>query len=911
MIKCQAMAKEIKFNIRLNVDGKEQLVTATTGIKEISEAANACRSRLGEMNNVLIHFNQKIEKYRNIADSISQVSQALASTARQSMAVTQLTGETGDAMRSLRSEVAAVAEYYGKDFAEVLRSANAMAKGFGISAQDAMALVRSGFAAGADAGGDFLDTLREYPRYFSEAGISAEAFVAITTNAARQGVFSDKGVDAIKEANIRLRELTPATKAALEGIGMSAEAVQQALRDGSATTFQVMQQVAERLSTLPASSAEVGAALADIFGGPGEDAGLEYIKTLATVETSMDAVKAATGGVAEAQDRQVAAIERVKNALTGIVDLSGLYNMAAPFITTAEKAGNAVVAVLALSTAFGKLRVAIPARQIVSAIRNFIQYGTTARTATAANATLAASFRGVSVAANIMKTAVRAALVTSVIGVAVVALGKLLEMLMGAFDRAGDAAEEAEQKFQGVAEAEGEYVRVAAEAQVQIENEAKRLKQLMDAKADTTAAVARLNEAYSESFGTYETAAEWYDVLTRKSKDYARAKGYEAQSIAAATRLSEISFKLEQNYASRRKLWREGKAVEKKTSYSQLGPGTPGHVYSTEEPTEEYAALKSEGAELIAERKELEAVLDFSSKELEKLATSMGEVAGGNGNTGNNGNNANGTGNTNTGTAPKASAPAYEEGSVKWYEERIRELERQVSSTASPAEAKATLPELAMARAGLHDLKVRIGLEDPAAPVAIAHSVNEQLQAELKPVVVKVDTSELEKGRGSIEGATDALRSLGGALSSAGRAMELPALDVAGTIAAAIATTIMGFADASKQEGKLGIWGWIAASAAGLANLMAVVGSIKAMGAFANGGVVSGPTLALVGEYAGAGSNPEVIAPLDRLRSMLNPPVAASLGAVRFEVEGRKLVGVMANETRTAAKSGRRTNIRI
>ena len=326
------------------------------------------------------------------------------------MAVTQLTGETGDAMRSLRSEVAAVAEYYGKDFAEVLRSANAMAKGFGISAQDAMALVRSGFAAGADAGGDFLDTLREYPRYFSEAGISAEAFVAITTNAARQGVFSDKGVDAIKEANIRLRELTPATKAALEGIGMSAEAVQQALRDGSATTFQVMQQVAERLSTLPASSAEVGAALADIFGGPGEDAGLEYIKTLATVETSMDAVKAATGGVAEAQDRQVAAIERVKNALTGIVDLSGLYNMAAPFITTAEKAGNAVVAVLALSTAFGKLRVAIPARQIVSAIRNFIQYGTTARTATAANATLAASFRGVSVAANTMKMAVRAAL---------------------------------------------------------------------------------------------------------------------------------------------------------------------------------------------------------------------------------------------------------------------------------------------------------------------------------------------------------------------------------------------------------------------------------------------------------------------------------------------------------------------
>lgn len=38
---------------------------------------------------------------------------------------------------------------------------------------------------------------------------------------------------------------------------------------------------------------------------------------------------------------------------------------------------------------------------------------------------------------------------------------------------------------------------------------------------------------------------------------------------------------------------------------------------------------------------------------------------------------------------------------------------------------------------------------------------------------------------------------------------------------------------------------------------------------FAAGGIVSGPTLAMVGEYAGAGSNPEVIAPLSDLQSMI------------------------------------------
>ena len=40
--------------------------------------------------------------------------------------------------------------------------------------------------------------------------------------------------------------------------------------------------------------------------------------------------------------------------------------------------------------------------------------------------------------------------------------------------------------------------------------------------------------------------------------------------------------------------------------------------------------------------------------------------------------------------------------------------------------------------------------------------------------------------------------------------------------------------------------------------------------AFADGGIVSGPTLGLMGEYPNARSNPEVIAPLDKLQGLLN-----------------------------------------
>lgn len=235
----------------------------------------------------------------------------------------QFTGKSGDDLKAFRNEVQAVADSFNADFRETLIATNALSKQFGISANEALQLVKDGFLAGGDANGEFLDTLKEYPAYFKEAGISADQFVAIVTQTNKMGIFSDKGVDAIKEANLSLREMTTATAEALDGIGISSEQVQKDLQTGTKTTFDVIQDVSAKLAKLPDNAATVGAAIADIFRGPGEDAGLQYLRTLKDISTNMDEVKGKAGVLAQLQEEQLQSQIELQNALSGLFDATG------------------------------------------------------------------------------------------------------------------------------------------------------------------------------------------------------------------------------------------------------------------------------------------------------------------------------------------------------------------------------------------------------------------------------------------------------------------------------------------------------------------------------------------------------------------------------------------------------------
>lgn len=242
----------------------------------------------------------------------------------------QIAGLKGLELTNATVGIKALSDTYDKETKQMTIAVHNFAEGMEIDFDSALELTKQGFLDGADANEEFLDKLREYPVLLKEAGFSADEAVALMTQEVKTGIYSDKGVDAIKEANLRLREMTNSTAEALDAIGISSETVQTELTNGSKTTFDIMQQVSKKLSELPPQSAEVGTAIADVFGGPGEDAGLKYLANLQNIDLTTGNLTDTTNDYLEAKKKELQANEAMNLVwikLTGTgSSLSTLYS---------------------------------------------------------------------------------------------------------------------------------------------------------------------------------------------------------------------------------------------------------------------------------------------------------------------------------------------------------------------------------------------------------------------------------------------------------------------------------------------------------------------------------------------------------------------------------------------------------
>lgn len=261
----------------------------TDGFKVATGASGAFNKSLGVILLAVTAFNE-------VSAALVAAAEGAKEFTETSKRLQQVSGETGETLQDNTGTVIALSRTYQQESREIINAANAVAKEFGISFDESLTLIEAGFRKGANAQGDFLDQLREYPAQFAAAGGSAASFVDILIKAQNEGIYSDKGIDAVKEFGLRIREQTKATTTALEGAfgkKFTAELF-KGLNDGSITTVDALKRVAGGLRDTELTAKQTQTVIADVFGGPGEDAGLRFLQLLADVESATDGVTQST-----------------------------------------------------------------------------------------------------------------------------------------------------------------------------------------------------------------------------------------------------------------------------------------------------------------------------------------------------------------------------------------------------------------------------------------------------------------------------------------------------------------------------------------------------------------------------------------------------------------------------------------
>lgn len=268
----------------------------TNGFKAAQGAATGFNRALGLIGAVVTIFSV-------ISEAISSANEFSKEFVQIQTRLAQTTELSNAQIEKQSAAVIAISRTYQQESNEILTAATALSKEFDISFERSFELIEAGFRKGANAQGDFLSQLREYPAQFAAAGGSAEDFVAILIQAQNEGIYSDKGIDAIKEFGLRIREQTTSTREALTnafGAQFTNELFNN-LNSGAITTVDALRKVGKGLQDTGLTAEQTQRVIADAFGGAGEDAGLRYLQLLGNIAEATDEVTASTNKYEEQQ----------------------------------------------------------------------------------------------------------------------------------------------------------------------------------------------------------------------------------------------------------------------------------------------------------------------------------------------------------------------------------------------------------------------------------------------------------------------------------------------------------------------------------------------------------------------------------------------------------------------------------
>lgn len=995
------MSNEVRFNIRLNIDGKEKVVTATTAVDNLRRVVNEAKGATGALQEQLINTNQIVEKWNNVSNAIGQLSSVLNDFTAESRsfggamaAANTMAGKSGDDFAKLKEQVAELSHevpvardelanglyqvisngvpednwiaFLNKsarasvggiaDLGETVKVTSTIIKNYGLD-WDAAGSIQDKIQLTAKNGVTSFEQLAQaLPRVTSQAstlGVSIDELMA--TFSTLTGVSGNTAEVSTQLAAIFTALIKPSSEAAemaqQMGIQFDAAAIKAAggmeqflvsldksVKQYAASSGMLEQEIYGKLF----GSAESLRALTPLTGKLAEkfrEDVADMKNSAGTIDKTFD-ILSSTGA---------AKLQLINNKLGEYSDMlqSSIGNVL-PYINVAAQMATGAAAAVSLSKSFNLLAVSSKlARTVIAMFSPIIEV-------------CSATMRGATVSATTLKLAIRSLMISTGVGIAIVALTEAINYLMNSSDdtaKSVDKLSEAEQKAKMAHQQTSQQI---ASVRSEMMQNIAALKNFKGSKEQEKAMVQQMNTKYGEAMGYYSTVSQWYQALTANSKAYCNQMINEITIRNLANQAADLQ---QQRYdythdknGKVKKFDNRDKIGYVKGEGLQILPGTSQKAEADKVVTNLYQQEQNI-------KKRMEALVkqnqNISYKHTAGYSAAPPSLNTSTGSTG----NAGGGGNTNTGNPPVVTEDKKAlEGSIDWYEEKINEKQKELNATADKATVRALNAEIEGLQRQLYMLKVDVGIEDvPKLDVKtfasnLTAQLNEEIEAERqklldKPLVINteveakerdydhitslfnIDVSNFESvrtGLADINGISDStakgMAAAGASCEMLGSALQQlggdSAAAKAGMMAAAIGQFVLSFAQAMST---CKTWiDWLAFGISGTAQLTSIISTISQ---FATGGIVGGNQTSGDKVLVRVNSGEMILnaAQQARLFAIANGAavqgvsvntaglqgigggISATLG-INGRLRGRDIVMAVANETRS---NRRRSNIKI
>lgn len=234
------------------------------------------------------------------------------------------TGLTGDAMRSVRDNVQAVSDTFGKNFNETLKTANAMSKNLGVSVNEATDIIAKGLAAGGMNSEQYLSNLQRFAPTFQKMGMTAEQAAVAMSQIDKAGVNSQRALMAMSRASLQLRTMSDGTAKSLNAIGVDAQQMSQDVQSGARSVQDAMAEVARKLQETGSNSKEAAAVMKELFGARGESAiGDGFLTFLAESNKGMEELLGKQDSLQRLKLKEVEVNKELNDVLASLFDMTG------------------------------------------------------------------------------------------------------------------------------------------------------------------------------------------------------------------------------------------------------------------------------------------------------------------------------------------------------------------------------------------------------------------------------------------------------------------------------------------------------------------------------------------------------------------------------------------------------------